>query len=125
MFSKSIKITSVSGFNYLIKNLLVFLIFDLLNQQNEWIYGIILIYIYFQSYLLHCKFTLKKEVNISSFILFLRLNLFLFVIDYFIFDIINQFFSYFVFSTLVISFMIHFARILLFSKEMKRNEIYY
>ena len=119
MINKSLKITSVSGFNYLIKNILVFLIFDLFNQHNDWIYAFILVYIYFQSYFLHCKFTLKRKVNSSSFFLFLRLNLFLFLIDYFIFDMINQYFPYFVFSTLIISFIVHFVRILLFSKEME------
>ncbi len=119
MINKSIKITTVSGFNYLIKNVLVFLIFDVFNQNNELIYGLILIYIYFQSYFLHCRFTLKRKINSSSFFLFLRLNLFLFIFDYLIFDVINQFFSYFVFSTLLISFIIHLVRILLFSKEMK------
>ncbi len=118
MINKSIKITTVSGFNYLIKNVLVFLIFDVFNQSNKLFYGLILVYIYFQSYFLHCKFTLKRSINSSSFFLFLRLNIILFLIDYFIFSLISQYFPYVVISTIFISIIVHLVRIILFSKEM-------
>jgi len=119
IIKKSFKITTVSSFNYLTKNFLVYVIFDLFNHQNKWIYGLILTYIYLQSYLLHCKFTLNKKIGTSSFFLFSRINIILFLLDYFIFELISQYFSYFVFSTLMISFLVHFVRVLLFSKEME------
>ena len=91
MFIKSLKITFVSGFNFLSKNLLVFVIFDLFNNSNEYLYVPILIYMYLQSYILHLKFTLKRKIGVESFALFLKLNLILFLLDYFIFALINQF----------------------------------
>ena len=119
MFIKSLKITFVSGFNFLSKNLLVFIIFDLFEKSNEYLYVLILIYMYLQSYILHLKFTLKREIGVDSFTLFLKLNLILFLLDYFIFSLINQFFPYVVLSTIFISIIIHLFRIILFSKEME------
>ena len=119
MFIKSLKITFVSGFNFLSKNLLVFIIFDLFEKSNEYIYVPILIYMYLQSYILHLKFTLKRKIGVDSFTLFLKLNLILFLLDYFIFSLINQFFPYVVLSTIFISIIIHLFRIILFSKEME------
>ena len=119
MFIKSLKITFVSGFNFLSKNLLVFIIFDLFEKSNEYLYVPILIYMYLQSYILHLKFTLKREIGVDSFTLFLKLNLILFLLDYFIFSLINQFFPYVVLSTIFISIIIHLFRIILFSKEME------
>jgi len=119
MFIKSLKITSVSGFNFLSKNLLVFIIFDLFEKSNEYLYVPILIYMYLQSYILHLKFTLKRKIGVDSFTLFLKLNLILFLLDYFIFSLINQFFPYVVLSTIFISIIIHLFRIILFSKEME------
>ena len=119
MFIKSLKITSVSGFNFLSKNLLVFIIFDLFEKSNEYLYVPILIYMYLQSYILHLKFTLKRKIGVDSFTLFLKLNLILFLLDYFIFTLINQFFPYVVLSTIFISIVIHLFRIILFSKEME------
>ena len=119
MFIKSLKITFVSGFNFLSKNLLVFVIFDLFENSNEYLYVPILIYMYLQSYILHLKFTLKRKIGVESFALFLKLNLILFLLDYFIFALINQFFPYVVLSTIFISVIIHLFRIILFSKEME------
>ena len=119
MFIKSLKITFVSGFNFLSKNLLVFIIFDLFEKSNEYLYVPILIYMYLQSYILHLKFTLKRKIGVDSFTLFLKLNLILFLLDYFIFTLINQFFPYVVLSTIFISIVIHLFRIILFSKEME------
>ena len=119
MFIKSLKITFVSGFNFLSKNLLVFVIFDLFDNSNEYLYVPILIYMYLQSYILHLKFTLKRKIGVESFALFLKLNLILFLLDYFIFILINQFFPYVVLSTIFISIIIHLFRIILFSKEME------
>ncbi len=119
MFIKSLKITFVSGFNFLSKNLLVFIIFDLFEKSNEYLYVPILIYMYLQSYILHLKFTLKRKIGVDSFTLFLKLNLILFLLDYFIFSLINQFFPYVVLSTIFISIIIHLFRIILFSKEME------
>jgi len=119
MFIKSLKITFVSGFNFLSKNLLVFIIFDLFEKSNEYLYVPILIYMYLQSYILHLKFTLKRKIGVDSFTLFLKLNLILFLLDYFIFTLINQFFPYVVLSTIFISIIIHLFRIILFSKEME------
>ena len=119
MFKKSLKITSVSGFNFLSKNLLVFLIFDIFNNNNENLYILILIYIYLQSYLMHSRFTLKRRIGFESFLLFFKLNMTLFLFDYFIFVLINNIFQFVVFSTISISIFIHLIRIILFSKEMK------
>ena len=119
MFIKSLKITFVSGFNFLSKNLLVFVIFDWFDNSNEYLYVPILIYIYLQSYILHLKFTLKREIGVESFALFLKLNLILFLLDYLIFTLINQFFPYVVLSTIFISIIIHLFRIIKFSKEME------
>ena len=119
MFIKSLKITFVSGFNFLSKNLLVFIIFDLFEKSNEYLYVPILVYMYLQSYILHLKFTLKRKIGVDSFTLFLKLNLILFLLDYFIFSLINQFFPYVVLSTIFISIIIHLFRIILFSKEME------
>ncbi len=119
MFIKSLKITFVSGFNFLSKNILVFVIFDLFENSNKYLYVPILVYMYLQSYILHLKFTLKKRIGVESFTLFLKLNLILFLLDYFIFALINQYFPYVVLSTIFISFTIHLFRIILFSKEME------
>ena len=118
MYIKSLKITFVSGFNFLSKNLLVFVIFDLFENSNEYLYVPILIYMYLQSYILHLKFTLKRKIGVESFALFLKLNLILFLLDYFIFALINLFFPYVVLSTIFISTIIHLFRIILFSKVM-------
>ena len=118
MLNKSLKITSVSGFGFLIKNSLVFLVFDLFENSNEYFYVVILVYVYLQSYVLHSKFTLKRRIGIESFILFFKLNLILYLIDYFIFTLINTYFPYVVISTIFISVFIHITRIILFSKEM-------
>jgi len=118
MFIKSLKITLVSGFNFLIKNSIVFIVFDISKNDSEYLYIFILIYMYFQSYILHLKFTFKKEIGIESFTLFLKLNIILFLVDYFIFSLINQLFPYVVLSTILISIIIHLIRIILFSKEM-------
>ena len=118
MIYKSLKISFVSAINFFIKNLLVFLIFDFFNNKNEYFYVLILVYIYFQSYILHLKFTLRRKINVESFILFLKLNLILFIIDYSIFFLISKYFPYVVLSTILISFIIHSIRIILFSREM-------
>ena len=118
MIIKSLKISSVSAVNFLIKNFLVFIVFDLLVFTNNYGYSLILLYIFFQSYFLHAKFTLKRKVDRNSFILFFKLNLILFLFDYLFFLLINIYFPFFVVSTVLISFVIHLIRILLFSREM-------
>ena len=118
MFNKSIKITSVSGINFVVKNFLVFLTFDFFGYSGEHLYLLILFYIYIQSYLLHSRFTLKKKFGIKSFSLFTKLNLILFFIDYVIFILIKSLFPFVVVSTIFITVFIHTIRIVLFSKEM-------
>ena len=118
MFSKSLKITSVSGINFIVKNFLVFLTFDLFEYSDENFYFLILIYIYIQSYLLHSRFTLKKKIGTNSFTLFTKLNLILFLIDFIIFNLIKSFFPLVVVSTMFITIFVHTIRIFLFSKEM-------
>lgn len=118
MFNKSVKITSVSGINFVAKNFLVFLIYDFFEFSEEYYYFLILIYIYIQSYLLHSRFTLKKKIGINSFILFAKLNFILFLVDYVIFTLIKSFFPLVVVSTIFITVFIHTIRIILFSKEM-------
>ena len=118
MLNNSLKITSVSGFGFVIKNSLVFLVFDFLENSNEYFYLVMLIYIYLQSYVLHSKFTLKRRIGIESFILFFKLNLIIYLADYFIFTLINIYFPYVVISTIIISIFTQITRIILFSKEM-------
>ena len=118
MLRKTFKISSVSGFNFLVKNILVFLIFDIFNYSNRTFYIVILIYIFIQSYFLHLKFTLKKSVGFNSFFIFSRINLVLIIVDYVIFSLINKYFSFVVISTLLITVFVHSIRVMLFAKEM-------
>ena len=118
MLRKTFKISSVSGFNFLVKNILVFLIFDIFNNPNRSFYIFILIYLFFQSYFLHLKFTLKKSLGFNSFFIFSRINLVLIIIDYVIYSLINKYFSFVVISTLLITVFVHAIRIILFAKEM-------
>ena len=119
MYIKSLKITFVSGFNFLSKNLLVFVIFDLFENSNEYLYVPILIYMYLQSYILHLKFTLKRKIGVESFAFIFKIkSYFIFAGLFYFFALINQFFPYVVLSTIFISIIIHLFRIILFSKVM-------
>ena len=117
MFSKSLKITSVSGINFIAKNFLVFLTFDFLNiLMKSFIFNFDL-HIHSKLILIQ-RFTLKKEIGTNSFTLFTKLNLILFLIDYIIFNLIKSFFPLVVVSTMFITVFVHTIRIFLFSKEM-------
>ena len=115
---RAIRLSTVSITNLITKLVLVNFFIDYLDFNAEIAYFLILLYLFFQSYVMHMSYTVKENKSVRTFISFINIYILLFVLDYFIVILLGEYTSLYLYIALIASSITHTLRYFLFAKFM-------